>query len=135
MIRFIISTNFQGMTDSIIGPTLLDICDIYNSPVNVITFVIIFRAIGSIIGCSLGEIILYVTLCVLRNINYYYFLFITAGILLDKFTHYRSYILFAYTFILGVTFALLPHLKYVWLYFAISTLNSFTGNNINVELF
>ena len=70
MIRFIISTNFQGMTDSIIGPTLLDICDVYNSPVNVITFVIIFRAVGSIIGCSLGEIILYVTLFVLRNINY-----------------------------------------------------------------
>ena len=44
----------QGLSDGIFGPTLLDICDIYQNPVSIVGIVIVFKAIGSILGASLG---------------------------------------------------------------------------------
>ena len=62
--------------------------------------------------------------------------FFLAGVLLDKFKNLRSYLMFFYTFLMGCTTILQPHLKYVWILFANSMFNAFatgsldTGGNV-----
>ena len=43
------------MQDCVFGPTLLDMRDIYETKVKIITIVILLRAIGSVIGASIGK--------------------------------------------------------------------------------
>ena len=76
----------RGVSDNIFGPTLLDFTSIYSTKVSIISFVVIFRFGGSILGSSI------------------------AGIVLDKCLKFRYFILFVYTFIIGLTNVLLPHL-------------------------
>ena len=45
---------FQGLQDCVQGPTLLDMTGLYKTQVKVITIVIVLKAIGSIVGASLG---------------------------------------------------------------------------------
>ena len=60
------------------------------------------------------------------------FLFLkSAGIILDKYLKYRFFILFAYTFIVGITNALLPHLSSIWLFFAVSSISSFASGSLD----
>ena len=47
------------MVDGAYGPTLLDLCDVYNSTIKVLSFMIVVRSIASIFGSALGKIALY----------------------------------------------------------------------------
>jgi hypothetical protein len=47
--------NFQGICDAVIGPTLLDLRDIYETSIKTISFIVLFRALGSLVGTFLGE--------------------------------------------------------------------------------
>ena len=98
---------FQGMSDAVFGPTLLDMRDIYETEINIITLVIVFRAVGSVIGAFL------------------------SGILLDKFPKFRYFILFGCTCILGVCTALLPHMVYLWAFFIVSIISSFSAGSLD----
>ena len=69
------------MSDGIFGPTLLDICDIYQNPVSIVGIVIVFKAIGSILGASLG---LSTRIQFTLKIHTLTRLQILAGLVLDK---------------------------------------------------
>ena len=96
-----------GIADSVFGPTLLDIKDIYQTKIKVISLVVLLRAIGSVIGASL------------------------VGILLDKYPKFRYFFLFGSNFVLGVCTSVLPHLKYLWLFFAVSVVSSFSSGSLD----
>ena len=49
-----VSTISKGLQDGAFGPTLLDMTELYNTEIKVISVVIVVKAIGSIIGSSLG---------------------------------------------------------------------------------
>ena len=44
------------MVDGAYGPTLLDLCDVYNTTVKVLSFLVVVRSIASILGSALGKI-------------------------------------------------------------------------------
>ena len=98
---------FQGMSDSIFGPTLLDFTSIYSTKVSIISLVVLFRFAGSILGATI------------------------AGIVLDKYLKHRYFILFAYTFVIGLTNTCLPHLASIWLFFVVSTFSSFASGSLD----
>ena len=114
------------------GPTLLDMVDLYNSSVDAVSLVIIYRALGSMAGAFIGKVMKSFELLFLRifykcpNVK----LFFSAGIILDKFIQYRLYIIFIYTFFMGVANSLLPHLKHLWLYYVISTVEEFANRSL-----
>jgi len=103
---------FMGMQDAIFGPTLLDMQDIYETKIKVISLVIVVRAVGSVIGAFL------------------------SGLLLDKCPKLRYFILFGCTCLLGLCTAILPHMVYIWAFFLVSIVCSFacgaldTGGNV-----
>ena len=86
--------------------------DIYETEIDIITLVIIPKAIGSIIGASL------------------------AGILLDKFPKSKYFILSGITLIVSICTAVLPHGSHLWMFFLASVVSSFgaggldTGGNV-----
>ena len=47
--------SFQGASDSVFGPTLLDFTSIYSTKVSIISLVVLFRFGGSIVGATIGE--------------------------------------------------------------------------------
>ena len=100
------------MQDAIFGPTLLDMQDIYETKIKVITLVIVLRAVGSVIGAF------------------------SSGLLLDKCPKWRYFILFGCTCLLGLCTAILPHMIYIWAFFMVSIVCSFacgaldTGGNV-----
>ena len=100
------------MQDAIFGPTLLDMQDIYETKIKVISLVIVVRAVGSVIGAFL------------------------SGLLLDKCPKLRYFILFGCTCLLGLCTAILPHMVYIWAFFLVSIVCSFacgaldTGGNV-----
>ena len=98
---------FQGVSDNIFGPTLLDFTSIYDTKVSVISFVVLFRFGGSILGTTI------------------------AGIVLDKCLKYRYFILFGYTFIIGFTNVVLPHLPNIWLFFTVMTFSCFASGSLD----
>ena len=97
----------RGVSDNIFGPTLLDFTSIYSTKVSIISFVVIFRFGGSILGSSI------------------------AGIVLDKCLKFRYFILFVYTFIIGLTNVLLPHLPDIWLFFMVMTFSCFASGSLD----
>ena len=68
---------------------------------------VIFRFGGSILGSSI------------------------AGIVLDKCLKFRYFILFVYTFIIGLTNVLLPHLPDIWLFFMVMTFSCFASGSLD----
>ena len=100
------------MSDSVLGPSLLDMRDIYETEIKIITLVIVLKAVGSVIGAFI------------------------SGILLDKLLKFRYFILFGCTCLLGVCTALLPHMVFLWGFFIVSIISSFsagaldTGGNV-----
>ena len=100
------------MSDSVLGPSLLDMRDIYDTEIKIITLVIVLKAVGSVIGAFI------------------------SGILLDKLLKFRYFILFGCTCLLGVCTALLPHMVFLWGFFIVSIISSFsagaldTGGNV-----
>ena len=51
--------------------------------------------------------------------------------MLDKYLKHRYFILFAYTFVIGITNTLLPHLGRIWLFFVVSTFSSFASGSLD----
>ena len=49
------SNLFQGVCEAVIGPTFLDLRDLYQTSINTISFIVLFRAVGSLIGTFLGR--------------------------------------------------------------------------------
>lgn len=104
--------SFKGLVESSFGPTLLDLIDIYDTEMDVITLVFIPKAIGSIIGSSL------------------------LGILLDKFADLKFFLLSVILLITSASTALLPNGSYLWVFFMASMISSFgiggviTGGNV-----
>ena len=98
---------FLGLSDCLFGPTLLDLRDIYDTKVKIITIVVLLRAIGSIIGAF------------------------TIGMLLDKYPKIRYFVLFGCTFIMGVCTSILSHLQYLWVFFAVSIVSSFASGSLD----
>ena len=103
---------FQGITDAIFGPTLLDLTDIYQTKIKIISIVIIPKAVGSITGAF------------------------TAGLILDRLPDFRYFVLFSCTFLIGLCTAVLPHMVYLLGFFIVSIISSFfssalhTGGNV-----
>jgi len=109
LVTMLINLSFicLGLSASLFGPTLLDIVDLYDSSVDAVSLVIIYRALGSMVGAFI------------------------AGIILDKFIQYRLYIIFIYVLLMGTACSLLPHLKHLWLYYVISTVESFANGSLD----
>ena len=47
--------SFQGLAESIKGPTLLDLKDLFSTSLTMITYLFIVRSIGSIAGAFSGK--------------------------------------------------------------------------------
>ena len=92
---------FLGLSESIFGPTLMDLQDIYNTNAKTITIVLALQAIGSVTGSFI------------------------IGMLLDKYPKVRYCVLFGCTFIMGVSTGILPHLQFLGIFFAVSLVSSF----------
>ena len=90
----------QGVQDGLLGPTLLDLADIYERKLNVISIVVALRTIGTCVGS------------------------LAAGFLLDKLIKQRYFIIFACTCLLGVGTATFPHLMFLWALCVIVTISS-----------
>ena len=75
--------------------------DIYNTEIEVITLVIVLRAVGLIAGSF------------------------TAGIILDKLPKLRYFILFISNCLMGVAIAFLPHMNHLWAFFIVSVFSTF----------
>ena len=103
---------FQGLTDAIFGPTLLDLTDIYQTKIKIISIVIIPKAVGSITGAF------------------------TAGLILDRLPDFRYFVLFSCTFLIGLCTAVLPHMVDLLGFFIVSIILSVfssalhTGGNV-----
>ena len=86
--------------------------DIYKTEIEVITLVIVLRAIGLIAGSF------------------------SAGIILDKLPKLRYLILFISTCLMGIAIAFLPHINHLWAFFIVSVISTFgcgaidTGGNV-----
>ena len=44
----------QGLCDAVIGPTLLDLKELYKTDLDQISFIVLLRSIGALIGTFLG---------------------------------------------------------------------------------
>ncbi|TRY66961.1 hypothetical protein TCAL_09924 [Tigriopus californicus] len=111
IITAIINLNFLltiGLVGGIIGPTLLDMKDIYGTTVDKVSFMFMMGSTGSITGS-----------------------FIT-GFVMDKFPRYRCLLLFAYTLNTSLVTALMPFMSHLSIFFFLSFLGGFSGGSLDM---
>ena len=101
--------NSQGITASALGPTLLDLQEIYQTQMETITLVVLFQGIGRVSGSF------------------------TFGIILDKLPKFRYLILFSCCCIMGIFTALLPHMGFIWGFFGVTVISNFACSGIGEQ--
>jgi len=106
---FLINFSFiaLGLCGSVLGPTLLDLCDVFETSISSLSLVAIIRCVGAMAGSF------------------------SAGYILDKYSQHRYIFLFAYTTVMGLSTTMIPFSPSLYFFFGLCGLNGFVSGSLD----